>query len=113
MTTFHCPICNLKMFSENEEKEHAKTHSKAKLIIGPDVKKPEAQTIKKEVKMQEIKKEFKMPDFLKGFLHKEISILLFNGSTISGKLTGYSNYDLMLDEKIMVPKHAMLTVQAV
>ncbi len=101
MPIFHCPICNFKTLTEKEEREHAKTHQKP-IQPAEDIKKPE-----------EPKKEFKIPDFIKRFLHKTVSIILINGSTISGKLTGFNNYDLMLDDKILIPKHAMLTMQEV
>jgi sRNA-binding regulator protein Hfq len=109
MVTFHCPICNLKTFSEKEEKEHAKTHLNTK---PPIIGKPEAQAIKKDVKIQEVKTELKYLDLSKRFLNQDVSILLFNGSMVSGKLTRFSNYDIMLDEKILIPKHALLTMQA-
>lgn len=94
MPVFHCPVCNHKSFTEKEEKEHAKMHQKS--IPPIEVKKPEERK-----------------DFISRFLHKTVSIILINGSTISGKLTGFNNYDLMLDDKILIPKHAMITMQEV
>ena len=99
MPTFYCPICNYKSLTEKDEKDHAKTH---KNPAEPGVMKPE-----------ELKKEIKIPDFIRRFLHKTVSIILINGSTISGKLTGFNNYDLMLDDKILIPKHSILTMQEV
>ncbi len=102
MPIFHCPVCNHKTLTEKEEREHAKTHQKPGQPIEPEVKKPEEQ-----------KKEFKIPDFIKRFLHKNVSITLINGTTITGKLTGFNNYDLMFDDKILIPKHAMIIMQEV
>ena len=82
--------------------EHAKTHKKPAKTIEPKVKKPE-----------EAKKEFRIPELIKKFLHKKISITLINGSRISGKLTGFNNYELMLDEKVLIPMHSVLTLQEV
>jgi len=102
MPTFYCPVCHHKSLTEKEELEHAKTHKKPGQPIEPEVKKSEEQ-----------KKEIKIPNIIIKFLHKNISITLINGSTISGKLTEFNNYDLMLDDKILIPKHAMLTMQEV
>lgn len=104
MPIFHCPICNFKTVSEKDEKEHAKTHQKS---VSGQPTEPKAE------KPGEQKKEFKMPEFVKRFLHKTVSITLINGSTISGELTGFNNYELMLDEKTLVPKHAVLFLQEV
>ncbi len=100
MPIFHCPVCNHKSFTEKEEKEHAKTHKNDGKQIKSEDKKPEEQ-----------KKEFKMPDFIKRFLHKTVIITFINGSTVSGELTGFNNYDLMLDDKILVMKHATIMIQ--
>ena len=99
MPTFYCPVCNYKSFTEKDEKEHAKTH---KNPAEAGVMKPEEQ-----------KKEVKIPNIIIKFLHKNISITLIDGSTISGKLTEFNNYDLMLDDKILIPKHAMIKMQEV
>ncbi len=102
MPAFYCPICNHKSLTEKEEREHAKTHNKQPVQpTQPEVKKKEEQ-----------KKDFRMTDvnFIKRFHHKTVSIMLLNGSTISGKLTGFNNYDLMIDDKILIPKHAVLTM---
>jgi len=99
MPTFYCPVCNHKSLTEKEEREHAKTH---KNPAEPRVTKPEEQ-----------KKEIKIPNIIIKFLHKNISIKLIDGSTVSGKLTEFNNYDMMLDDKILIPKHAMLTMQEV
>ena len=64
-------------------------------------------------KLEEPKKPFIMPDFVKRFLHKTVSITMIDGSMISGQLTGFNNYDLMLDEKILILKHAMMKMQEV
>src|SRR5450759_3755814 len=104
MPSFHCPICNFKTFSEKDEKEHAKTHQKPAPALSAE---PTAK------KIEEPKKPFEMPDFIKRFLHKTVSITLIDGSTISGELTGFNNYDLMLDEKILILKHAMMKMQEV
>jgi sRNA-binding regulator protein Hfq len=64
-------------------------------------------------KLEEPKKPFIMPDFVKRFLHKNVSITMIDGSTISGELTGFNNYELMIDEKILIEKHAMMKVQEV
>lgn len=106
MPTFHCPTCNFKSFTEKEEREHAKTHQKP-ATTQPAIAEPAAK------KLDEPKKPFIMPDFVKRFLHKKVSITLIDGSTISGELTGFNNYDLMLDEKIMILKHAMMKMQEV
>src|SRR4030042_1171903 len=102
MPTFYCPVCNYKTFTEKDEKEHAKTHQKPGQSIEPGIKKNEEQ-----------KKPFVMPEFLKRFLHKTVSIKMIDGSMISGELTGFNNYDLMLDNKVLVLKHAMITMQEV
>lgn len=104
MPIFHCPICNFKTVSEKDEKEHAKTHLKSVSNQPPE---PKAE------KPGEQKKEFKMPEFVKKFLHKTISVTLLNSSTISGELTGFNNYELFIDEKILIPKHAVLLLQEV
>jgi sRNA-binding regulator protein Hfq len=102
MPNFRCPVCNFKTFSEKDEKEHAKTHQK------PDPAQPAEPATKKP---DEPKKPFIMPDFIKRFLHKNVSITMIDGSTISGELTGFNNYELMIDEKILIEKHAMIKVQ--
>jgi small nuclear ribonucleoprotein (snRNP)-like protein len=102
MPIFHCPICNFKSFTEKDEKEHAKTHQKPGQPTEPEVKKPEEQ-----------KKEFKIPNIIIKFLLKNVSITLIDGSTISGILTEFNNYDLLIDDKIMIPKHAMMKMQEV
>jgi sRNA-binding regulator protein Hfq len=102
MPSFYCPICNHKSFTEKDEKEHAKTHQKPGQPIEPGIKKPEEQ-----------KKEIKIPNIIIKFLHKNVSIALIDGSKISGKLTEFNNYDLLLDDKILIPKHAMITMQEV
>ncbi len=102
MPTFYCPVCNFKTFTEKDEKEHAKTHKKPAQPAEPEVK-----------KLEEPKKPFIMPDFVKRFLHKNVSITMIDGSTISGELTGFNNYELMIDEKILIEKHAMMKVQEV
>ena len=104
MPTFYCPACNFKTFSEKDEKEHAKTHKKPASTqpTEPEVKKPEEQ-----------KKEFKIPNIIIKFLLKNVSITLIDGSTISGKLTEFNNYDLLINDKIMIPKHAMIKMQEV
>lgn len=99
MPIFRCPVCNFKSFTEKDEKEHAKTHQK-----------PAEPAVKK---LEEQKKPFIMPEFIKRFLHKTVSITLIDGSTISGELTGFNNYELMLDDKIMILKHAMMKMQEV
>jgi sRNA-binding regulator protein Hfq len=104
MPIFHCPICNFKSFTEKEEKEHAKTHTKSVSNLPPE---PKAD------KPGEQKKEFKMPDFVKRFLDKKILITLINDSQITGGLTGFNNYELLIDEKLLIQKHAILTVQEV
>jgi sRNA-binding regulator protein Hfq len=104
MPNFRCPECNFKTFTEKDEKEHAKTHLKPAqpAPTEPAVKKPD-----------EPKKPFIMPDFVKRFLHKTVSITIIDGSMISGELTGFNNYELLLDEKIMIEKHAMMKMQEV
>jgi sRNA-binding regulator protein Hfq len=112
MPTFHCPICNFKTFSEKDEKEHVKTHQKPAPVqqaVQPAIQSAEP-TAKK---IEEQKKPFIMPDFIKRFLHKTVSIALIDGSTISGELTGFNNYDLMLDDKILILKHAMMKMQEI
>jgi sRNA-binding regulator protein Hfq len=42
-----------------------------------------------------------------------VILTLTDGSTISGTLSGFNNYELMLDEKILVPKHALLFLKEV
>jgi sRNA-binding regulator protein Hfq len=105
MAFFYCPVCNQKFVNERDEREHSKTHNKK---VSSQSSQP---TGSKAEKPAEPKKEFKIPEFMKRFLHKNISITLINGSTITGKLTGYTNYDLMLDEKLLVPKHGILMLQ--
>jgi len=102
MPTFYCPVCNHKSFTEKDEKEHAKTHPKPGQPIELGIKKPEEQ-----------KKEIKIPNIIIKFLEKNISITLIDGSTVSGKLTAFNNYDLLIDEKVMIPKHAMIKMQEV
>jgi sRNA-binding regulator protein Hfq len=104
MPTFYCPTCNSKTFSEKDEKEHAKTHQK------PAPAQPAEPAAKK---IEEPKKPFIMPDFIKRFLHKTVFITFIDGSTISGELTGFNNYDLMIDDKILILKHAMMKMQEV
>jgi sRNA-binding regulator protein Hfq len=119
MPIFDCPICHYKSFTENESNEHyANKHKKE---VKPEVKKVEEKNkIKSEEpaepaakKPEEPKKPFIMPDFIKRFLHKTVSITMIDGSTISGQLTGFNNYDMMLDEKILILKHAMMKMQEV
>jgi sRNA-binding regulator protein Hfq len=102
MPIFHCPICNQKFVNERDEKEHAKTHQKTVSVQPIQLTEPKAE---------KPEKEFKMPDFIKRFHHKNVVITLINGNTITGKLTGFNNYDLFLDEKILVLKHGVLTIQ--
>jgi small nuclear ribonucleoprotein (snRNP)-like protein len=118
MPTFYCPTCNFKTFSEKDEKEHAKTHKKPAQPTEPEVKKLEEKNKNKPAepevkKLEEPKKPFIMTDFVKRFLHKTVFITLIDGSTITGELTGFNNYDLMIDEKIMILKHAMIKMQEV
>lgn len=105
------PGCNHKSLTEKDEKEHAKTHQKPApgQQIEPGVKKIEPGGKKPE----EQKKESKIPNIIMKFLHKKVSIILINGSKISGELTEFNNYDMILDNKIMIPKHAMLIMQEV
>ncbi len=118
MPIFDCPICHYKSFTEKEANEHyADKHKEEVQPTKTEVKKSEQ---KKPApvqpagpaakKLEEPKKESKLPDlnFIKRFLHKTVSINLINGSMISGKLTGFNNYDMMLDDKILIPKHAMM-----
>jgi small nuclear ribonucleoprotein (snRNP)-like protein len=102
MPIFRCPVCNFKSFTEKDEKEHAKTHKKSEQPIEPEVK-----------TLEEPKKDFKNPNIIINFLFKNVSITLIDGSTISGKLTEFNNYDLLIDEKIMIPKHAIIKMQEV
>ncbi len=102
MPIFHCPVCNFKTLTEKEEREHAKTHQKPGQPIEPGVKKSEEQ-----------KKEVKIPNIIIKFLNKNVSIALIDGSTVSGKLTEFNNYDLLIDDKIMIPKHAVIKMQEV
>ncbi len=97
MPIFHCPICNYKSLTEKEEMEHARTHNKQRQTTEPDVKNSEQQ-----------KKELKIPNIIIKFLHKDVLITLVDGSTISGKLTEFNNYDLMIDDQMLIPKHAMM-----
>ncbi len=64
-------------------------------------------------KNKAVVKLFIMPDFVKRFLHKNVSITMIDGSTITGELTGFNNYELMINEKILIEKHAMMKVQEV
>ena len=119
MPIFDCPICHYKSFTEQENNEHyANKHKKEVQPTKPEVKKLEEknkiQPAESEVKKpEEQKKPFIMPDFIKRFLHKTVSIALIDGSTISGELTGFNNYDLMIDDKILILKHAMMKMQEV
>jgi len=118
MPNFRCPICNFKTFTEKDEKEHAKTHQTPvpvqpvtqPAIAEPAAKKPTEPKVKKT---EEQKKPFIMPDFVKRFLHKNVSITMIDGSTITGELTGFNNYELMINEKILIEKHAMMKMQEV
>ena len=119
MPIFDCPICHYKSFTETESNEHyANKHKKEVQPTKPEVKKLEEKNkikpAESEVKKpEEQKKPFIMPDFIKRFLHKTISITMIDGSTITGELTGFNNYELMIDEKILIEKHAMMKVQEV
>jgi sRNA-binding regulator protein Hfq len=119
MPIFDCPICHYKSFTEQESNEHyVNKHKKEVQPTKPEVKKLEEKNKSKPAepaakKPDEPKKPFIMPDFVKRFLHKTVSITLIDGSTISGELTGFNNYDLMIDEKIMILKHAMIKMQEV
>ncbi len=118
MPIFHCPVCNHKTLTEKEEREHARTHQKSGHTTETEVKKIEEKNkikpAESEVKKtEESKKTFIMPDFIKRFLHKNVLITMIDGSTISGQLTGFNNYDLMLDDKILILKHAMMKMQEV
>jgi small nuclear ribonucleoprotein (snRNP)-like protein len=119
MPIFDCPICHYKSFTEKESNEHyANKHQKEVQPTKPEVKKLEEKNKIKpaepEVKKpEEPKKPFIMPDFVKRFLHKNVLITMIDGSTISGELTGFNNYDLMIDEKVMILKHAMIKMQEV
>jgi sRNA-binding regulator protein Hfq len=119
MPIFDCPICHYKSFTEIESNEHyANKHKKEIQPKKPEVKKLEEKNKNKPAepevkKLEEPKKPFIMPDFVKRFLHKNVSITMIDGSTISGELTGFNNYDLILDEKILILKHAMMKMQEV
>jgi sRNA-binding regulator protein Hfq len=119
MPIFDCPICHYKSFTEKESNEHyANKHKKTAQPVEPEIKKPEEKNKIKPAepevkKLEEPKKPFIMPDFVKRFLHKNVSITMIDGSTISGELTGFNNYDLMIDEKVMILKHAMIKMQEV
>jgi hypothetical protein len=101
MPIFHCPTCNHKSFTEKDEKEHAKTHQKPVQKIEPEIKKPEEKT------------KFTIPRFFPRFLDKVVSIVLINSTVITGKITGFNDYEVMLDEKVLIPKHSILTLQEV
>jgi sRNA-binding regulator protein Hfq len=119
MPIFDCPICHYKSFTEQESNEHyANKHKKPTQPVEPEVKKVEEKNKIKSTepaakKPEEPKKPFIKPDFIKRFLYKNVSITMIDGSTISGQLTGFNNYDLMLDEKILILKHAMMKMQEV
>ena len=117
MPIFDCPICHYKSFTEQESNEHyANKHKKEVQPTKPEVKKTEGKIKSAEPaakKPEEPKKPFIMPDFIKRFLYKTVSITMIDGSIISGQLTGFNNYDLMLDEKILILKHAMMKMQEV
>ncbi len=108
---YYCPICNQKFSTAREESEHSKTHkangAQAKPGPAPTEQAPE---LKKNNSDNE-KKEFKPIEFMKRFLNKDVSIRLIDGSTLTGKLTGFSNYDIMLDGKLLLPKHSVLFLQ--
>ena len=108
MPFFYCPVCNQKFVNERDEREHSKTHQKT---VSSQPTEPKAD--KPAEKPEEPKKELKIPDFIKKFHHKNVSITLLNGFVITGKLTGFNNYDLFIDEKILVPKHGILMMQEV
>src|SRR5450759_4296818 len=118
MPNFRCPICNFKTLTEKDEKDHDKTHQTPvpvqpvtqPAIAEPAAKKPTEPKVKKT---EEQKKPFIMPDFVKRFLHKNVSITMIDGSTITGELTGFNNYELMINEKILIEKHAMMKMQEV
>lgn len=99
MPIFHCPICNFKSLSEKDEKEHAKTHQKP------------VSTVLESKKPEEGKRDIRNLDFVKRFLKKNVVLTLKDGITITGILSGFNNYDLMLDEKILIPKHALLIMK--
>jgi sRNA-binding regulator protein Hfq len=102
MPFFYCPVCNQKFVNEKDEREHSKTHQKTVSSQPTD---------RKLEKPEEPKKDFKIPEFIKRFHHKNVSITLLNGFVITGELTGFNNYDLFIDEKILVPKHGILMMQ--
>jgi sRNA-binding regulator protein Hfq len=112
---FHCPICNLKMFTEDEERQHAKTHKQPQVQpqVAPIESKPTPQVSSIEAKRmpEESKKPFKMPEFLGRFLRKKIKVTLLNGSFMERELSGFNNYDIFLDNSIIIPKHAIMTIQ--
>jgi sRNA-binding regulator protein Hfq len=124
MPIFDCPVCHYKSFTETESNEHyAYKHTKDVQPKKPEVKKLEEKNKIKPTPTQpaepavkkpdEPKKPFIMPDFVKRFLHKNVSITMIDGSTITGELTGFNNYELMINEKILIEKHAMMKVQEV
>lgn len=104
MPIFHCPICNFKSTSEKDEKEHAKTHQKPLSVPA---------TISESKKKEGEGKYPKSLDFLKRFLHKTVAVTLIGESVISGELTGFNNYEIMLDDKIMILKHAMMKMKEI
>jgi sRNA-binding regulator protein Hfq len=119
MPIFDCPICHYKSFTEKESNEHlANKHKKEVQPTKLEVKKLEEKNKIKPAELEvkkpeEQRKPFIMPDFIKRFFHKTVSITLIDGSTISGELTGFNNYDLMIDDKIMILKHAMMKMQEI
>ncbi len=45
---------------------------------------------------------------MKQYLNKDVKIQLINGEVLKGKMTGYNSYDVMIDDKLLLPKHSIL-----
>jgi len=51
------------------------------------------------------------PDIISRLLNSKITVLLENGCCIEGILTETTNYELVLDNNIIILKHAVTTIQ--
>ncbi len=100
MVYYYCPVCNQKFSNAREEAEHSKTHR----LGEPGKINPEPVNNNSEPE----KKEFRPLDFMKRYLNKDIEIQLINGEVLKGKMTGYNSYDVMIDGKLLLPKHSIL-----
>ncbi len=100
----------MKFSNAREESEHSKSHranGEPAARVNNVPAEPASSGPAKNSSEPE-KREFRPLDFMKRYLKKDVEIQLINGKVIKGKMTGYNSYDVMIDDKMLLPKHSIL-----